>query len=188
MSRDNTSLYVVLGIMSFNPVSGYNIKKRVEKDIGYFYKISNGQIYPILKKIIESDMATFVTEKNEGKPDSKIYTITEKGLETLKTWLSTPVNFENPNGNEFLVRLYLGPLITMEENIAMLDNFKQMKLHYLNIFNKVYENFNLGTIKRQRGYFSYFTLRYGQILAQANIDWVNETVGVLENLKEDKKI
>jgi DNA-binding PadR family transcriptional regulator len=45
--------FAVLGILSYGPMSGYDIKKFYEKNVAGFWSESYGQIYPILKRLAE---------------------------------------------------------------------------------------------------------------------------------------
>jgi len=52
--KENKSKYAIMGMLSMGPVSGYDIKKRFEESLSYFWNESYGQIYPILKKITQT--------------------------------------------------------------------------------------------------------------------------------------
>lgn len=185
MPKECTSYYVLLGILSLGASSGYDIKKKIESEIGYFYKVSNGQIYPLLRKLVGENSATFVTEKNVGRPDRKVYTITEKGLGILRQWVTAPVDVQIDNENELLLKLYFGSVEPIGYNIALLTQFKEIKEKNLQAYNAIAEKFNLGTVNTLSDYYSYFTLRFGQLVARAYLEWSGEVIGVLKDL-EDK--
>ena len=42
---------IALGMVLEGDLTGYDIKKRIEKGIGVFYKASFGSLYPALKKL-----------------------------------------------------------------------------------------------------------------------------------------
>lgn len=187
LPKESTSYYVILGIMSLGANSGYDIKKKIEAEIGYFYKVSNGQIYPTLKKMVNDHSANFVTEKNDGRPDRKIYSITEKGLGILKEWLALPIDLQVDNENELLLKLYFGSIEPIQNNIALVKSFREIKEHNLRTYNKIAETFNLNSIKQIPEYYSFFTLRFGQLVAKAYIDWSHEIIKVLQDLDEKNK-
>lgn len=41
--------YIVLGMVNYEDMTGYDIKKYIESGISVFYKASFGSLYPILK-------------------------------------------------------------------------------------------------------------------------------------------
>ncbi len=177
--KESTSYYVILGIISFGNFSGYDIRKKIEKEIGYFYKVSNGQIYPILKKLVLQKNATFVAEKSDGKPDRKVYSITDKGREVLKEWMN-----EDVVNNELLLKLYFGSNEPISRNIKIVEDFKKSKAIHLKTYDDIAEHFNLSTINSIHDYYSYFTLLYGQMITKAYIDWCDEVIGVLEKMNK----
>lgn len=181
--KDNTSYYVILGILSFGECSGYDIKKKIENEIGYFCKVSNGQIYPVLKKLLQQKNASYSVKKSDGKPYRKVYSITDQGYAVLKEWLDRK---DYPH-NEFLLRLYFGSIRPISRNIEMINDFKAVKEKHLETYNNILEYFNLNTIDKLQDYYSYFTLRYGHLMAKAYIDWCNEVVDTLQELDKENK-
>lgn len=85
MSKENKSRFVVLGMLSLGPMSGYEIKKRIEGSTNNFWSESYGQLYPTLKQLVSDGLTVSHTEKQEGKPERYIYTLTDKGWETCAT-------------------------------------------------------------------------------------------------------
>ncbi len=176
--KEGTSYYVILGIISLSDCSGYDIRKKIDHEIGYFYKVSNGQVYPVLRKLVQQKNATFTIEKNDGKPDRKVYAITDQGAAVLKGWLES----RHESENELLLKLYFGSNETIGHNIKLLLDYKSAKEACLAAYNKISEYFNLSTIDKQSDYYSYFTLRFGQLIAKAHIDWSDEVINTLREL------
>ncbi len=53
-------------------------------DIGETFRVNEGTIYPILKRLtLENYLKTYLRESNEG-PSRKYYSVTTSGLEYLK--------------------------------------------------------------------------------------------------------
>src|SRR5260370_29665726 len=90
MGKENKSKYAILGVLSYSPMSGYDIKKFIQQSISNFWNESYGQIYPILKQLTSEGLASSHTEKQEGKPERYMYTLTGKGREALQQWLTEP--------------------------------------------------------------------------------------------------
>ncbi len=176
MAKDNTCYYVILGILSLRPGSGYDIKKTIEYGIGYFYKVSNGQVYPVLKKLMDENHVTCLIQKNEGKPDRKTYTITESGLRVFKNWLETPAF---ANDGEMLLKLYFGSIEPIKYNIELLTHIKEVKVKQQVAYEEIADRFDTAARAHLSNYYSYFTLRFGQIMTQAYIDWSQEVIDTL---------
>ncbi|MDH3629255.1 MAG: PadR family transcriptional regulator, partial [Acidobacteriota bacterium] len=48
MPDRSSSRYAVLGILTLEPMSGYDIKKFIETSVAHFWRESYGNIYPLL--------------------------------------------------------------------------------------------------------------------------------------------
>lgn len=96
-----------LGILTFKEASGYEIKKMVEEDVfNHFIDASYGSIYPALTKMLEEGLVTVRTEEQVGKPDKKVYAISELGRAELAAALAVdPVH--DKYKSEFLFQILL---------------------------------------------------------------------------------
>ena len=73
-----------LGILSFGEATGYEIKKMsADGRFSHFIDASYGSIYPALLRLTEEGLVSCREEHQSGKPDRKVYSITEKGRATL---------------------------------------------------------------------------------------------------------
>ncbi len=84
--------YFILGILTINPMTGYDIKKYLDTEGRFGRKRAPlSQIYNTLKRMVDNGWVTFEEEVREGKPDIKIYHNTEVGQETLLDYLHSPI-------------------------------------------------------------------------------------------------
>ena len=99
-----SSEYAILGLLSWRPMTGYEIKKLFAGSPVLYWSGNNNQIYTTLVRLHEEGLVSREIEPQEDKPARKIYTLTAKGLEALKKWLvsePSPPQLKNP----FLVQL-----------------------------------------------------------------------------------
>lgn len=84
--------YFILGLLTFNPQTGYEIKKNLDSE-GRFERrrAPLSQIYTTLKRMFEDNLVTFVEKERDGKPDLKIYSITPHGSQLLIDFLRSPI-------------------------------------------------------------------------------------------------
>jgi PadR family transcriptional regulator, regulatory protein AphA len=105
--------HVILGLLSWRPFSGYELGKYLERE-GRFLrsKVHLSQIYRLLSRMVDSGWVSYEVQENDGRPDSKIYRLTEDGERSLREWVASP--YEPPSkftDPEFNVRFhYGGPL------------------------------------------------------------------------------
>lgn len=82
---------VILGLLSHEDLTGYEIKKRMDTSLKYFWGASYGSIYPTLSELVNQGLAA----KRDGAENNRnkiIYSITEEGRNYLKDWLTLPVD------------------------------------------------------------------------------------------------
>lgn len=176
MARENKTKYAILGLMSEKPVSGYDIKKAIEKSLGNFWSESYGQIYPVIKKLTEEGLARIESiETREGKPPRHVYTITEHGREELRSWLLEPAD-PHRERVEILLKLFFGKEIPISENIKHLQRFKEEHMALLEKYSTIEKC--LKTEYKDETALPYWlsTVRCGIKVSSAMIEWCNETI------------
>ena len=79
----------ILGFLSEHPRSGYDLKTRCFDDaIRPFWTADQAQIYRTLERMRLSRLVAFTRRRQSGKPDRKVYEITQSGLDSLAAQLS----------------------------------------------------------------------------------------------------
>src|ERR1700689_229882 len=81
--------FPVLGFLMDAELTGYDLKRRFQESVGFFYRVSDGSLYPALKKLARDKLVTMRTERN-GKRARKIYAITPLGRELFLKMLAEP--------------------------------------------------------------------------------------------------
>ncbi|MBN1939195.1 MAG: PadR family transcriptional regulator [Candidatus Aminicenantes bacterium] len=122
MSKNRTQ-YAILGMLSLEPMSGYDFRKAAEQCLGFFWQESYGQIYPTLKRLLEKGHVTASARKDGGKPDKHVFTITKKGREAFRKWLDQETGVETKR-NELLLKLFFGGKTSLDGQIRELESLK----------------------------------------------------------------
>ena len=187
MAKENKSRFALLGILSLCPGSGYDIKKFMEQSTSNFWRESYGQIYPILKQLVEEGLATSHTEKQEGKPERYVYTLTGKGLEELRQWLTEPIE-QMVERNELLLKLFFGRQITPAENIEHVQQFQKLQEQLLQKYRGIEMYLKANCADNADMCYSLITVRYGILRCQALLSWCEETIGTLHTFTEKNGI
>lgn len=74
-----------LGVLSRGEASGYEIKKQLEEGpLGQFCRAGFGSIYPALNVLGAKGWVTWSEFPQNGRPDKKIYRITESGRQAFR--------------------------------------------------------------------------------------------------------
>ena len=180
--RVNTSRYAILGMLSLGPQSGYDIKKLVERSIAHFWNESFGQIYPILRRLETDGLAVRRSERQDGKPDRQVYSLTPKGLAELQQWLVLPARQEGFR-SELLLKLFLGGRVPVEESIRQVQQFKARQAQLLRTYADVERRLRREHARHPDLPYWLMTLRYGHRRAAPLVRWSDETLRALERLR-----
>jgi DNA-binding PadR family transcriptional regulator len=87
--------HAILVSLLEKPGSGYELARRFERSIGYFWTASHQQIYRVLKRM-ESDGWVDVRDvPQQGRPDKKEYSVAAPGRDALSRWLHERVEPES---------------------------------------------------------------------------------------------
>jgi DNA-binding PadR family transcriptional regulator len=82
--------YALLGLLARESLTGYDLTKRFDTTVGFFWSAKHSQIYPELANLTQEGLVTFELVTQTSKPNKKIYTITEEGRAALRAWMDTP--------------------------------------------------------------------------------------------------
>ncbi|MGW6393243.1 PadR family transcriptional regulator [Streptomyces sp. NPDC055103] len=87
--------HAILVSLLEKPGSGYELARRFERSIGYFWTATHQQIYRVLKRM-ESDGWVDVRDvPQQGRPDKKEYSVAGPGRDALSVWLHEPIEPES---------------------------------------------------------------------------------------------
>jgi len=184
-ARSSSTSEALLGLLTIEPMSGYDLGLVIRESIGHFWNESYGQIYPNLKRLAAEGLVASKRERQEGKPDRRIYSITAKGRERLAAWLAIPPQPEIPR-NELLLKLFFGAQTDAEVLIGYVQVMVETHRALLEEFEKTE-----GEIARQREYpdtpFWKIAARFGQIEMEAHLRWAEETLAQLNKLARKRR-
>jgi DNA-binding PadR family transcriptional regulator len=173
MSKENTTIYIILGLLTHEDLSGYDIKKRIDQVIGNFWSAGYGQIYPTLKQVEAQGLVTKrATDELKGH-DRIVYSITPSGREKLTEWLMLPEEKEYVK-YEMLLKLFFGSLMPEQNTLKMIDNFKNRSMD--NLKNITGFKANLEEVLKQSDDHLYFylTVLFGEHIYRAYSEWADE--------------
>ena len=78
--------YVILGMLGWRPMSGYEIKSLVDKSTRLFWAASYGQIYPELRRLAAAGLIEGKASPQGGRKRN-VYRLTPAGRKELRAWL-----------------------------------------------------------------------------------------------------
>src|SRR5262249_20786370 len=106
MQSESQSQFAILGLLEQQgPMSGYDLKQRVDGSIGHFWREGWGRIYPTLRGLEAAGMVAKRMERKRGRPERKVYSIRPAGRKRLREWLGREVTPEVYR-SEILLKLF----------------------------------------------------------------------------------
>jgi DNA-binding PadR family transcriptional regulator len=129
--------FAVLGLIARRPdgVHGYQLKKELESICDDFWEVNYGRLYRVLDVLDETGDLNLVECFQTGRPNRKVYRITERGQQTLDDWLLQPVSDEpRPLRDELSLKLLFLDTSDIE---AINKQIKQQRSIYLTRLAKI---------------------------------------------------
>ena len=180
--KKSKTRFAVLGILSYGPMSGYDIKKFYELNVAGFWSESYGQIYPILKRLTTEGLTTRSVHKQEGKPDRHIYALTAKGREELQQWLMEPTG-RHIGRHETLLKLMFGHQIPVAENIRQIERFWERQKGELAEIEVLKKRLKQEEDDDPNMPFWQLAFSYGEHVNRAYIEWAEEAIAALRKME-----
>jgi PadR family transcriptional regulator, regulatory protein AphA len=128
----SATAYVILGMVSREPRSGYEIKAAVDNTTRFFWAASYGQIYPELKRLSEAGLIEGI-DASRGDRKRTRYAITADGKAELKDWLRRPPKTVEMR-EEGLLKLFFSGVLKPAEAI---ETLRTMRAHRLELTERL---------------------------------------------------
>ena len=159
---------VCLGMLTDGPASGYDLKKQFESTFSHFFAAGYGSIYPALSSLAEHGLVNCEEIPQEGKPDRKVYEITDKGWEFLREALRNPAPCHKIR-SEFLATMCFAHLMQAQDIETVLDNRLEEIACYQEMFRQLEDESMCGWPEGQK-----FVLGFGKAIAGAMKSYISE--------------
>ena len=168
--------HAILVMLEQEPRSGYDLLKGFKESLGYFWNAKHQQIYLQLKKLNQEQLISCESATQDGKPDKKVYRISEKGRQELQIWLSEPVPPAKIN-DALLLKLYGASTGDKGEILNELERHVALHQHILSKLKAMETQYHaLPKQEQETQLFPYITLRRGIIGEEAWLHWANEAI------------
>ena len=155
---------LILGMLTIQPMTGYEIKKTMINSTAFFSNVSDGSLYPALNRCEANGLVCSMEQVENGR-FKKVYEITAAGREVFSAWLKTPLKpfvFRY----EMLIRLFFARNLSPHELRDVigqhLDQLRELNGSLHEIEQKPVKNAD---------HFQLTTLHFGQDFFQFLINW-----------------
>ena len=119
--------HALLGFLDLDSMTGYELKKNLDRSTQLFWHAGLNQIYPTLKKLEADGLVTSRVDPQEGKPDRRTYRITASGRKSLEVWLAEPLTALPPSRNAALLKIFFSG--SLDKEVVLRQLRTQLELH-----------------------------------------------------------
>ena len=81
--------HALLGLLARRPSTGYELARRMDRPVGYFWTAHHGQIYPELARLEGAGLVAHELIEGAGPRPTKRYAVTPAGLAALREWVAS---------------------------------------------------------------------------------------------------
>jgi PadR family transcriptional regulator AphA len=200
MSKKKTR-FALLGLLSWKPMSGYDIKKIVDIGLSHFWNENYGQIYPTLDQLVSDGLAKKSVDRHSGKRKRHVYRITPSGITAFREWLALPTDAPIVR-NELQLKFFLSSRLPSNDSLRIIKEYRLQQQDFLTEYREsevalrkaiesgVYpsevEEILTGqeknqTTKRKARQCNMFllSLRHGILAVEARVVWCDEVISHL---------
>lgn len=171
--------HALLVSLSERSGTGYQLTRRFDRSIGHWWRASHQQIYKTLARMTENGLVTYVEQAQDGKPDKKVYSITDTGRKTLSEWIRTP-------GKDFTDRRELATKIRgaapsdLADLMAEVRRVRDLHAERAELFRSLEaRDYPEPTTLTGTDLQQHLVLRGGVYSEQGTVDWLDEVLAAL---------
>lgn len=169
-TRLSPGAHAVLGLLSREPTSGYELGSLAERTIAHFWPITRAHIYAELGRLEEAGLVTATEVAQRGRPDKRIYTITPAGERVLDQWLDSADLGDERRRNPLLLKVFFGKRMAPERLAGLLaaqrERCQAQLEHYTALVAGIEED--PGALMERA------TALYGIRCVEAQLNWLDE--------------
>src|SRR5262249_3229020 len=123
--------------------------------------------------------------KQDERPDKRIYTITSEGKSNLQKWLAEPLTELASHKNALLLKLFFAAQTDKEVTTALLHlqknlHQRQADFYHTETHQMIQDILQQNPAVVKDGLFWESTRRFGELLEETYVKWLDETIHSLE--------
>lgn len=160
--------------------SGYELTRRFDKSIGFFWSATHQQIYRVLKRMDESGWVDGRAVAQDGRPDKKVYTISDAGRAELSRWIAEPTR-PGDLRDELAIKIRAAEHGDADALIAEVIRHRDRHAERLELY-RLLEKRDFAAPEQLSGspLHQYLVLRGGIRVEEGFTDWCEEVLAALE--------
>jgi PadR family transcriptional regulator, regulatory protein AphA len=171
----------IMGFLAAEPRSGYDLKTRCfDRQAAAFWTADQAQIYRTLDRLQSTRLVTCTRKRQVGRPDRKVYRLTEAGARSFECWIAAPSPLTPPR-DPFLLQVFFSAALTDDEIVESLSRERgahQARLEDLRL--EVGSLAEDATLPQRTRLLREAAFDGAIARERASIDWLDDTIDAIE--------
>ncbi len=173
--------YSLLGLLSYQPMTGYDLKTIFDGSISHFWAANVSQIYRDLGELEKEGYTRFHIDPQKGRPDRKVYTITPAGEKAFQDWLGHfPNKLTMTCRYDFLVRVFFGSGLPLQEMYFQFQRLHRELQEDIIHMREVEAKIDKEDHPQEDRRYWKLTAKMGSKMALMTSEWVTESMAEIE--------
>ena len=170
----------ILGLLNYSDMTGYEIMSVFRDSLNYFWSAQTSQIYRELQTLKDRGFVTDTPIKGDGKPDKRLFSITEAGKAELIEWLRGETGFDTRS--RLLMLTFFRGELPKEENIGYFRALRETASAYGAGLGKPADNTSAYAVRvgdPQKALYWAMTVEYGKMYMDMLVGWCDKCIEML---------
>ena len=172
----------ILGLLTVEPMSGYDLKKVCEQSLAHFWHASFGNLYPRLKHLAALGLIRGSRQARARGPDAIVYTLTRSGRAQLRKCLQEPPEQEHVQ-SEFTLKIFLGAHTDLARTERMVLDHEREQTRIRDGYKATEQSILSVMRRRPEAAYWMMALKRGQLLTEARLRWCQECRAMIEKMR-----
>jgi len=177
----------ILGLLSYGPMTGYDVMKLFNESLNFFWNAQTSQIYRELGALENNGWVVSKQVVQVGKPNKNLFTISKEGNEELLRWIDGhSLDDLAKVRDDMTMRIFFSSRGNRELLVAELIEYREMNERYMHSLklteNTLSQRAKLASNPDEKLYWL-MAVKRGYFSSKANIEWVDECLEMMKGLE-----
>jgi DNA-binding PadR family transcriptional regulator len=119
-----TTSYAILGLLTRQPMSRYDLAQLVQRTIAHFWTIAKSQVYRELDRLEELGYVRGTEVRQKSLPDKRVYRLTAAGESAFDAWLQVPDAERTHFRSACLVKVFFANRMPSKTYVQLLRRYR----------------------------------------------------------------
>ncbi len=165
------------------PSSGYDLARRFDRSIGFFWHATHQQIYKVLSRMEQAGWTRSRLRPGEAAPDRREFSVTAAGRAELERWMAEPTAPDAAR-DSLLVKMRAASFTGAQALLPELERHRDAHAGQLDRYRSIEARDFSGPLS-QRQALQYQVLKAGIGFETTWIVWCDEAIALLRDPTHD---